>query len=204
MLVRVAADDGASGVRVNSVRPGLTRTDLTTFMTGPRPVLDDYLSCMPLGRIGEPEDVAGLVRFCWARGVVDHRREHQRGRHAGAAARTCPACWRTVRRGRAPGLTPSPTPDPASDSANPVRAPAAPPTSGSPALRTPHHVAIAVARLHQHPDRQGLVALHERLVGHGDVLGEIGGREGTGRSVSWRGRARCRAAPRPPPPAPGP
>ena len=52
MLVRVAADElGASGVRVNSVRPGLTRTDLTTFMTGPGPVLDDYLSCMPLGRI---------------------------------------------------------------------------------------------------------------------------------------------------------
>src|SRR4029453_3573105 len=41
---------------------------------------------------------------------------------------------------------------------------------------TPHHVAVAVARLHQHPDRQGLVALHERLVGHGGhVVGEIGG-----------------------------
>jgi NAD(P)-dependent dehydrogenase (short-subunit alcohol dehydrogenase family) len=64
MLCMVAADElGASGVRVNAVRPGLTRTDLVQFITSPGPVLDDYLSCMPLGRIGEPEDVAGLVRF---------------------------------------------------------------------------------------------------------------------------------------------
>ena len=64
MLCMVAADElGASGVRVNTVRPGLTRTDLVQFITAPGPVLDDYLSCMPLGRIGEPEDVAGLVRF---------------------------------------------------------------------------------------------------------------------------------------------
>ena len=64
MLCMVAADElGASGVRVNSVRPGLTRTDLVEAITAPGPVLDDYLACMPLGRVGEPEDVAGLVRF---------------------------------------------------------------------------------------------------------------------------------------------
>ncbi len=64
MLCGVAADElGASGVRVNSVRPGLTRTDLTEMLTAPGPVLDDYLAQMPLGRIGEPEDVAGLVCF---------------------------------------------------------------------------------------------------------------------------------------------
>jgi NAD(P)-dependent dehydrogenase (short-subunit alcohol dehydrogenase family) len=64
MLCRVAADElGASGIRVNSVRPGLTRTDLVEAITAPGPVLDDYLACTPLGRIGEPEDVANLVRF---------------------------------------------------------------------------------------------------------------------------------------------
>jgi NAD(P)-dependent dehydrogenase (short-subunit alcohol dehydrogenase family) len=64
MLCRVAADElGASGVRVNTVRPGLTRTDLVEMLTAPGPVLDDYLACTPLGRIGEPEDVAALVRF---------------------------------------------------------------------------------------------------------------------------------------------
>ena len=64
MLCRVAADElGASGVRVNTVRPGLTRTDRVEMLTAPGPVLDDYLACTPLGRIGEPEDVAALVRF---------------------------------------------------------------------------------------------------------------------------------------------
>jgi NAD(P)-dependent dehydrogenase (short-subunit alcohol dehydrogenase family) len=64
MLCMVAADElGASGVRVNTVRPGLTRTELVEAITGPGPVLDDYMSCMPLGRLGEPGDVAGLVRF---------------------------------------------------------------------------------------------------------------------------------------------
>ncbi len=64
MLCMVAADElGASGVRVNTVRPGLTKTDLVEAITAPGPVRDDYLDCMPLGRLGEPEDVAALVRF---------------------------------------------------------------------------------------------------------------------------------------------
>lgn len=64
MLCMVAADElGASGIRVNTVRPGLTRTDLVEAITAPGPVLDDYVSCMPLGRIGEPDEVAALVRF---------------------------------------------------------------------------------------------------------------------------------------------
>lgn len=64
MLCMVAADElGASGVRVNTVRPGLTRTDLVEVITAPGPVLDDYESCMPLGRAGEPDEVAALVRF---------------------------------------------------------------------------------------------------------------------------------------------
>jgi NAD(P)-dependent dehydrogenase (short-subunit alcohol dehydrogenase family) len=63
-LCKLAADElGASNVRVNSVQPGLTRTDLVESITKPGPVLDDYLSCTPLGRIGEVDDVAGLVRF---------------------------------------------------------------------------------------------------------------------------------------------
>lgn len=63
-LCETAADElGASGIRVNTVRPGLTRTDLVEVITTPGPVLDDYLSCMPLGRVGEAEEVAALVRF---------------------------------------------------------------------------------------------------------------------------------------------
>lgn len=64
MLCMVAADElGASGIRVNTVRPGLTKTDLVGPITAPGPVRDDYLDCMPLARLGEPEDVAELVRF---------------------------------------------------------------------------------------------------------------------------------------------
>lgn len=63
-LCRQAADElGPSGVRVNSVRPGLVRTDLVEFITAGGPVLDSYLDNTPLGRMGEPDDIASLVRF---------------------------------------------------------------------------------------------------------------------------------------------
>ncbi|MEI8000805.1 MAG: SDR family oxidoreductase [Actinomycetes bacterium] len=64
MLVRVAADElGAAGVRVNSVLPGVIATELMTGITQGGPVLDSYLEEIPLGRVGEPGDVAALVRF---------------------------------------------------------------------------------------------------------------------------------------------
>ncbi|MFC5182453.1 SDR family oxidoreductase [Actinomadura harenae] len=63
-LVRVAADElGGVGVRVNGVRPGLVRTELVAGVADQGPVLEDYLSCMPISRIGEPEDVAEAARF---------------------------------------------------------------------------------------------------------------------------------------------
>ncbi|MFC5751877.1 SDR family oxidoreductase [Actinomadura rugatobispora] len=63
-LVRLAADElGGAGIRVNGIRPGLVRTELVAGITGPGPVLDDYLSCMPISRVGEPEDIAAAARF---------------------------------------------------------------------------------------------------------------------------------------------
>jgi len=63
-LVRLAADElGASQVRVNCIRPGLTRTDLVSLITDGGPVLEDYMECTPIARIGEVSDVAALATF---------------------------------------------------------------------------------------------------------------------------------------------
>jgi NAD(P)-dependent dehydrogenase (short-subunit alcohol dehydrogenase family) len=63
-LVQLGADElGASNVRVNCIRPGLTRTDLVSLITDGGPLLEDYRACTPLPRIGEPEDIAQLARF---------------------------------------------------------------------------------------------------------------------------------------------
>ena len=63
-LVRVAADElGAAGVRVNGVRPGLTATDSTARMVGNPDLAGRFLEQVPLGRIGEPGDIAAAIRY---------------------------------------------------------------------------------------------------------------------------------------------
>jgi NAD(P)-dependent dehydrogenase (short-subunit alcohol dehydrogenase family) len=64
MLVKVAADElGRSNVRVNAVRPGLVDTELVAGIFATQEVLDSYLTQTPLGRAGQPEEIAELVRF---------------------------------------------------------------------------------------------------------------------------------------------
>lgn len=64
MLVKVSADElGRCGVRVNSVRPGLVRTQLGDHLIGDQAVLDDYLAQMPISRVGTVADVADAVRY---------------------------------------------------------------------------------------------------------------------------------------------
>lgn len=63
-LVKTAADElGQAGVRCNAVRPGLVPTELAAGLEADPQVKDDYLAQMPLGRLGETDDVARLVRF---------------------------------------------------------------------------------------------------------------------------------------------
>jgi NAD(P)-dependent dehydrogenase (short-subunit alcohol dehydrogenase family) len=63
-LVELAADElGPSGIRVNSIRPGLTDTELVGFVTAGGDVLENYQQNMPLRRVGTVEDIAGLARF---------------------------------------------------------------------------------------------------------------------------------------------
>ena len=63
MLVRSAADElGGFGIRVNTIRPGVVRSEATAPLFDHMPdVVDDYVAQMPLGFVGEPEDVGDAV-----------------------------------------------------------------------------------------------------------------------------------------------
>ena len=63
-LVAMAADElGPSNVRVNAIAPGIVDTELMGAVTAGSPVLDDYLSQMPISRVGTVEDCAGAAMF---------------------------------------------------------------------------------------------------------------------------------------------
>ena len=63
-LVDVAADElGELGVRVNSIRPGLTRTGSTPRIFGDEALLTQFLDNQPIRRGGEAEDIAEAIRF---------------------------------------------------------------------------------------------------------------------------------------------
>ncbi|MBE9135824.1 3-oxoacyl-[acyl-carrier-protein] reductase [Nodosilinea sp. LEGE 07088] len=55
----IAKEMASRGVTVNAVAPGFIETD----MTGELPNTADILKFIPLGRFGQPEDIAGMVRF---------------------------------------------------------------------------------------------------------------------------------------------
>jgi NAD(P)-dependent dehydrogenase (short-subunit alcohol dehydrogenase family) len=64
MLVRNAADElGGAGVRVNAIRPGLVPTDLAAGLVSNPAANADYLTQMPMRRLGTTEDIANLARF---------------------------------------------------------------------------------------------------------------------------------------------
>lgn len=63
-LVRLAADElGASNVRVNGIRPGLTRTELVALVLDSPELSADYAAATPLPRVGEVDDIAALATF---------------------------------------------------------------------------------------------------------------------------------------------
>ena len=57
----LAKELGSRNVRANVVAPGYVKTQLTNVL--PEEATAAMLTSTPLGRLGEPEDVAGAVRF---------------------------------------------------------------------------------------------------------------------------------------------
>ncbi|MBD2131615.1 MAG: 3-oxoacyl-[acyl-carrier-protein] reductase [Sphaerospermopsis kisseleviana] len=54
----IAKELATRGITVNAVAPGFIKTDMTSDIKA-----DNILQFIPLGRFGEPEEIAGMVRF---------------------------------------------------------------------------------------------------------------------------------------------
>lgn len=64
MLMRdLAVELGPLGITVNNVAPGAIATPINKSLLEDKPKLNALLANIPLGRMGTPEDVAGLVAF---------------------------------------------------------------------------------------------------------------------------------------------
>jgi NAD(P)-dependent dehydrogenase (short-subunit alcohol dehydrogenase family) len=60
-LTKILAAELAPKVRVNAIAPGLVKTDFARALW--EPAEDLVAATMPLGRLGEPEDIAGAALF---------------------------------------------------------------------------------------------------------------------------------------------
>ena len=63
LVLAAAASYAARGIRVNAVAPGLVRTPLTARLTQNEATLKASVAMHPLGRIGEPADIASAIEW---------------------------------------------------------------------------------------------------------------------------------------------
>lgn len=63
LALSAAATYASKGIRYNVVAPALTRTSLTRSITGNEAALQASTRMHPLGRIGEPEDIASAIAW---------------------------------------------------------------------------------------------------------------------------------------------
>ena len=57
----LARELGKDNIRVNAVAPGITKTDMVAAL--PDEVIKPLIATIPLGRVGEPEDVANAFLY---------------------------------------------------------------------------------------------------------------------------------------------
>ena len=57
----LARELGKDNIRVNAVAPGITRTDMVAAL--PEEMIKPLIATIPLGRVGEPEDVANAFLY---------------------------------------------------------------------------------------------------------------------------------------------
>jgi 3-oxoacyl-[acyl-carrier protein] reductase len=55
----IAKEVASRGITVNAVAPGFITTDMTADLK----IGEEVLKMIPLGRYGQPDEVAGLIRF---------------------------------------------------------------------------------------------------------------------------------------------
>ena len=61
MTLSLARELAPIGIRVNAVAPGITKTDMVASL--PEEMIKPLIATIPLGRIGEPEDIANAFLF---------------------------------------------------------------------------------------------------------------------------------------------
>lgn len=61
LTLSLARELGPKNIRVNAVAPGVTNTDMVKALTEAQ--IQPLIKSIPLGRVGEPEDVANAIAF---------------------------------------------------------------------------------------------------------------------------------------------
>lgn len=63
MTRTLAYELASSGIRVNALCPGLVETRLAAAITSNETLVDEVMRKTPLGRVGQPEEIAGAALF---------------------------------------------------------------------------------------------------------------------------------------------
>ncbi len=113
-LVRAAAEElGDAGIRVNAVRPGLTRSKRVSYLFTDEKIFGRFLNEFPIRRAGEPVDIGQAVRYlagpesAWVTGqsfAVDGGQELRKNPDLShmLEANVGPEAWAAVKKGKIP------------------------------------------------------------------------------------------------------